>query len=58
MYGNLQLLTGLAFNKKQTFVHCKKSAPAIGQNRSRDFGLSVTNRQDRAVMNVNLCFLV
>ena len=26
----------------------------IGQNRSRDFGLSVTNRQDRAVMNVNL----
>ena len=29
--------------------------PAIGQNRSRDFGLSVTNRQDRVVMNVNLC---
>ena len=38
--------------------HCKKSAPTIGQNQSRDIGLSVTNRQDRAVMNVNLCFFI
>ena len=36
--------------------HCKKYAPAIGQNRSRDFGLSVTNRHDRlrAANNHNL----
>ena len=37
-----------------TFVHCKISMPAIGQNRSRNFGLSVNNRQDRAAKNHNL----
>ena len=34
--------------KKQPSFTEKKSAPAIGQNQSRDFGLSITNRHGRA----------
>ena len=40
------------------FVHCKKSACAIGQNRSGVFVLFVTNRYDCVVINYNLGFLV
>ena len=46
------------YQLNQFVVHCKKFAPAIGHIRSRDFSSSVTNRHDRAVMNVNLCFLI
>ena len=36
-----QFQIGYILLRKGTFVHCKKAALAIGQNRSRDFGLSL-----------------
>ena len=39
-------------------VYYKNIARTIGQNLSRDFGLSASNRHERAVINFNLCFLI
>ena len=39
----------LIFINMQILCTVKKSAHAIGQNRSGDFGLSVNNSHDRAV---------
>ena len=46
--------------KKENSVHCKKSALAIAENLSLDFGLSITNGHGKArsVMDVNLCSLI
>ena len=58
MHSNVQLLyLLLLFNNQPSFT-VKNPRLQLVKNRSRDFGLSVTNRQDRAVMNVNLCFLI
>ena len=54
---NMQRLFPIITINKQPSFTVKNSAPAIGQNRSRDFRLSVTNYIIN-VINVNLCFLI
>ena len=54
---NMQRLFPINTINKQPSLTVKKSAPAIGQNRSGDFRLSVTNYIIN-VTNVNLCFLI